>query len=138
MSNYNCLFSLHGMIQTIAVFALLTGLYYAIKRPSGWFPKHRAWMFTFAVVATIGAFVSLYAVEHRKQTPSSLSKCHGIIGMSLLLCIFLQLTWAIVIRRHIQPELYLKVHRILAYTIVLLASVSVYLGFQNWKALRSS
>jgi hypothetical protein len=131
-------FLVHGLVQLTSIVLLFAGLYYAIMKPDGWFPKHRLLMLSFIGLATLGAFGALVAVEYRGKKQSTLSVVHGVIGTLLIAVLWLQLMWAVVLRKHV-GKAYLGVHRILASIIVLLALTSVGLGLANaYAATRQS
>lgn len=121
----------HPLLQLTSLVALAAGLYFAIRKPEGWFPKHRALMLSFIGLATLGAFIALVAVEYRGKKQSNLSVIHGVVGVILIAFLWLQLMWAVVLRKHV-GNTYLSVHRILAAIIVVLALTSVTLGAANY------
>lgn len=123
-------FVVHALIQLVAVALMIAGLYYAIAKPEGWFPKHRLLMLSFIGLATVGAFIALIGIEYRGKKQSNLSVVHGVIGTVLIAFLWLQLMWAVVLRKHV-GNAYLGVHRILASIIVILALTSVTLGIAN-------
>ena len=126
------LYTIHGVIELIAVTLLAMGLFYAVRKPDGWFAKHRRCMFAFVALATLGLFVSLYTTEWKTTKPrSELSMIHGVLGVMLVVMLFLQLMWAIVVRKHISRPTYKKVHRGIATVIVALALTVVVLGILN-------
>lgn len=127
------LYIVHGIVQTIALILLSVGLYYAIKRPEGWFFKHRAFMFSFYVLIFIGALIALYQTEWLSKKRPTLSMIHGIIGLTLLILVTMQVGWAIVVRKHVEGSTFLGLHRLLAGGIVMLAITSLILGLINMR-----
>lgn len=135
MVAFNTIFKVHGVFQLLAVLSLFVGLYYALAKPKDWFTYHRALMITFVTMATLGALTALITVEYRGTKPSNLSKIHGLLGVSLILIAWLQLTWAIILRKFVERSTYLAVHRVLAATLVILAISTAILGALNMSAL---
>ena len=135
----NTVFIVHASVQILSIVLLCTGLYYALARSNNWFKQHRKFMSLFVVFVTIGTLLALYSVEFvRKQKSSQLGMIHGIIGIVTLCLVFIQVMWAIVIRKHVSSETYLKVHRALAIAIVVLIIVVVVLGIINLFKLKSA
>jgi hypothetical protein len=126
------IFVVHAMIQTLSIILLSIGLYYALARPDQWFKNHRMYMFLFVIFITIGTLLALYSVEFvRKQKSSQLGMIHGVLGIVTLCLIFVQIMWAIVVRKHVSSETYLKVHRALAIAIIVMIFIVVVLGIVN-------
>jgi NhaP-type Na+/H+ or K+/H+ antiporter len=124
------LYFYHSIINTIAILCLSVGLFYAISKPDGWFPKHRLSMILFGIILTISVFYALIIREFYDETEKNY--IHSILAIIIILLVLLQIFIAIVFRDY-NRELFEKFHKINATIIVILLSFQIYFGIDAYK-----
>ena len=134
--NAKGLYATHGLIMAVALLILLPiGIYYAIAKPQGWYSKHKAIQMTVLALVAVAVGISLYTRAYVDQQKSKEGLWHGMIGITLLVLLILQIAWGIIGNPNVTRQTYLTVHRSLAVLIVGLVLIQVYLGYKVWSRL---
>jgi len=124
------LYTIHGMLMGLAVVLLLTGVYYALAKPQGWYNKHRALQLTATALVAIAVGVSLYTRSYIDQIKNASGVKHGIAGVALLVVLILNVAWGIIGNPNVSRETFFKVHRLLGTVIVVLIVYQFNTGYK--------
>ena len=130
------MYLIHAGLNTVAVVLLTVGVYFAIKKPQNWFPKHRALMLSGAVVLTISVFYALWLKEYNMSAKKE-SSLHSHIGAVLFILLFIQVFIAVTHRKELGPK-YLFIHKTGAMLIFGLLIFQVYLGIKEYTSRKNN
>jgi hypothetical protein len=136
MNKVQIMYTFHAVLNTIAIILLIIGLYFSIKKPQGWFKKHRNSMIGFGICMILSILYALIIREFVQKNQSGKHNIHAIIGIILGCLILIQLCLGIVFRKTLNN--YLIIHRIIAIFIVLLLVGQIILGIKAFKKLPST
>jgi phosphate starvation-inducible membrane PsiE len=141
-NNNNFGYTLHGILQIIA-FAILfpLGIAFAIFRNkigSNWFIYHVTTQ-TIGLLVVITALLVIYFVKKKskknfeKNFENKNKKIHEILGPIVVLLLFFQFIWALIIKKFINRFIWYYIHISLSFLIITGGLINIYFGINIYK-----
>jgi phosphate starvation-inducible membrane PsiE len=137
-NNNNFGYTLHGILQIIA-FAILfpLGIAFAIFRNkigSNWFIYHLTTQ-TIGLLVVITALLVIYFVKKKskKNFENKNKKIHEILGPIVVLLLFFQFIWALIIKKFINRFIWYYIHISLSFLIITGGLINIYFGINIYK-----